>query len=187
MLVVVGMRNCINSPCALPCSCRCCCRHLDQDGDGRLSLEELQQLVAELGMEGQGGLDAAEVGDVMAAVVAGSTSHEGITFETFAEFHRKVRGWRRWCVGWCGGWCVGVHHGICVVLSMLVACGACEACTSTVLVLDCRAHRMAAHPSCIFCSWSLVLSFFFRLLLLSSPLAPCTLLCAAHADDPHAL
>lgn len=66
-------------------------RHLDRDGDGRLSVEEVQQLIAELGIEAQSGLAAVEAGDVMAAVLTGAVAHEGITFETFAEFHRKVR------------------------------------------------------------------------------------------------
>lgn len=69
-------------------------RHLDCDGDGRLSLAELQQLIAELGIDGPSGLAAAEAEDVIAAVMAGFVPEEGITFETFAEFHRKVLGTR---------------------------------------------------------------------------------------------
>ena len=66
-------------------------RHLDLNGDGSISLEEMAALMGELGVEEGAGAQAAE--ELMAAVVRvdSSAGGAGVDFPCFLDFCRKVR------------------------------------------------------------------------------------------------
>ncbi len=78
---------------------------MDRDSDGRLSQQELEQLICELGINTAGQVAAEQAGEVMRELTS-ADPQLGITFEQFAEFHHKVVvGCGLWVVD-CGLWIV---------------------------------------------------------------------------------
>ena len=84
------MASCSTSlPPALYCSSfTLCCRHLDRNGDGNLSVQEMEELLLELGI-GDEDAQRAATGLLRAA---GSGEGQGVSVANFLQFYRQVGG-----------------------------------------------------------------------------------------------
>ena len=70
------------------CCFTLCCRHLDRNGDGYLSVQEMEELLLELGISDEDAQRAA-TGLLRAA---GSGEGQGVSVASFLQFHRQVGG-----------------------------------------------------------------------------------------------
>ena len=74
----------------------CGCSHLDRDGDGYISVEEVGVLLEELGVDAGVGQGAGQVqlpesgaGQQLLAALA-NKQHTGVTFSEFLQFNSQV-------------------------------------------------------------------------------------------------
>lgn len=87
---LLHVASCATSLPPAPC-CYCftlCCRHLDRNGDGYLSVQEMEELLLELGIGGEDAQRAA-TGLLRAA---GSGEGQGVSVASFLQFYRQVGG-----------------------------------------------------------------------------------------------
>ena len=81
-------------PPAPGCCFTLCCRHLDRNGDGYLSVQEMEELLLELGIGGEDAQRAA-TGLLRAA---GSGEGQGVSVASFLQFYRQVGGTPSCCI-----------------------------------------------------------------------------------------
>lgn len=66
-------------------------RHLDRDGNGSISVEEVRQLLGELGVAGEAADGAHQL--IQSAAADGAAD---VTFAQFLDFHKKVSFLKAW-------------------------------------------------------------------------------------------
>ena len=81
----------------------CACSHLDRDGDGYISVEEVGVLLEELGVDAAGGegkgqgnghlqLPEPGAGQQLLSALA-NKQHSGVTFAEFLQFNSQASSW----------------------------------------------------------------------------------------------